>query len=401
MHDPVPAALAKSGESASKEYPWQPVSKPAEPMASALRRAAEAAEKGESSGLRLVSKPAMNANAATAPAPARETRPLKPEVEPIAANAETEKPAPIHKGTIVDEAVAEIPEPQEVAVPTFGMPKESAKSGGGAKKGLLTLLLLLLLAGAGYYGWTTVHPEAKVPFIENLVRKYITHEPTLAPPPAHPTPPKSPESLPMTSAPAALSNTDNIAKAEEITVEPQAEATHEAAASTAPAAALPTIHTSPALPEKASLPIVVKNGSAPAVPQHPAASEEAVQAPSLAPQGDTKTIAGLVGSAQAKLPKVAPQTVKISQGVSQGLLIKKVQPVYPRQAVATRTEGSVQLEATINKAGDISNLKVLAGQPVLAQAAVDAVKQWKYQPYYLNGDPVEIQTQVTVTFKLP
>ena len=64
-------------------------------------------------------------------------------------------------------------------------------------------------------------------------------------------------------------------------------------------------------------------------------------------------------------------------------------------------EGSVQLLATISKKGDISAVKVLSGDPSLARAAVDAVKQWKYKPYLLDGVPVEIQTQVTVNFKLP
>ena len=87
--------------------------------------------------------------------------------------------------------------------------------------------------------------------------------------------------------------------------------------------------------------------------------------------------------------------------MSQGLLIKKVQPSYPPSAIRMKVEGSVQLLATIGKTGNITSVKVMSGEPVLAQAAIDAVKQWKYKPYYLNGDPVEIQTQVTINFKLP
>ena len=94
-------------------------------------------------------------------------------------------------------------------------------------------------------------------------------------------------------------------------------------------------------------------------------------------------------------------TLKISQGVSQGLLIKRVQPRYPQNALSMRVQGAVQMEATINKEGNISNLKVISGDAVLARAATEAVKQWRYKPYYLNGEPVEIQTQITVNFKLP
>ena len=95
------------------------------------------------------------------------------------------------------------------------------------------------------------------------------------------------------------------------------------------------------------------------------------------------------------------QTLNVSQGVSQGLAIKKTQPSYPANALRMGIEGSVQLMATISKKGDISAVKVLSGDPSLAHAAVDAVKQWKYKPYLLDGVPVEIQTQVTVNFKLP
>jgi protein TonB len=95
------------------------------------------------------------------------------------------------------------------------------------------------------------------------------------------------------------------------------------------------------------------------------------------------------------------QTLNVSQGVSQGLLVKKVQPKYPPNALRARIEGSVQLLATISKNGDISTVKILSGDSQLSHAAADAVKQWKYKPYLLNGSPVEIQTQITVNFKVP
>jgi protein TonB len=98
-------------------------------------------------------------------------------------------------------------------------------------------------------------------------------------------------------------------------------------------------------------------------------------------------------------PKLALATVRISQGVSQGLLIKRVQPKYPPAALAIHAAGAVQIEATINKEGSVTNLKVLSGDAVLSRAAMEAVRQWRYKPYYLDGAPVEIQTQITVNFK--
>jgi protein TonB len=102
-------------------------------------------------------------------------------------------------------------------------------------------------------------------------------------------------------------------------------------------------------------------------------------------------------------PSLRPtlSTLHVSQGVSTGLLIKKVAPSYPPNALRMHVEGDVDLVATISKEGNISNIKVTSGDAQLTKAAVDAVKQWKYKPYLLNGEPVEIQTQVTIKFKLP
>ena len=95
------------------------------------------------------------------------------------------------------------------------------------------------------------------------------------------------------------------------------------------------------------------------------------------------------------------QTLNVSQGVSRGLLFKKVQPTYPKKALSMRIEGSVELLATVSKTGDITHVKVVSGDAQLSQAAADAVKQWKYKPYLLNGEPFEIQTQITINFRLP
>jgi protein TonB len=132
-------------------------------------------------------------------------------------------------------------------------------------------------------------------------------------------------------------------------------------------------------------------------------SDAAAPAPSslgLTSSADPHALAA-IGSAPVAVPKASNQVLKISQGVSEGLVLKKVQPRYPSQALQLHMEGSVQLQATIGKDGSISNLKILSGEAMLARAAQDAVKQWKYKPYYLNGEPVEIQTQITVNFKLP
>jgi protein TonB len=112
-------------------------------------------------------------------------------------------------------------------------------------------------------------------------------------------------------------------------------------------------------------------------------------------------IGGIISSTPVAVPKVAtPQRVRVSQGVSTGLLVRKVNPTYPPLARQARIQGSVLLQAEISKMGDIQNLRLISGHPMLAPAAIEAVKQWKYKPYLLNGEPVEVETQVQVNFTL-
>jgi protein TonB len=111
-------------------------------------------------------------------------------------------------------------------------------------------------------------------------------------------------------------------------------------------------------------------------------------------------IGGIISSTPVAVPKVAVQRVRVSQGVSQGLLIHQIKPTYPPLARQARIQGSVVLQAVIAKDGTIQNLRLVSGHPMLAPAAIDAVKQWRYKPYFLNGEPVEVETQITVNFTL-
>ena len=142
----------------------------------------------------------------------------------------------------------------------------------------------------------------------------------------------------------------------------------------------------------------------PHAPETKIAEVEAPEAPGvlgLSGNGDKNAISGIVASTPVAVPIAASHTVKVSQGVSQGLITKRVQPVYPQQALQMRLQGAVQLQAAIGKDGSISAVKVLKGDSILARSAVAAVKQWKYKPYFLNGEPVAVETEVTVNFKLP
>ncbi len=92
--------------------------------------------------------------------------------------------------------------------------------------------------------------------------------------------------------------------------------------------------------------------------------------------------------------------LRVSGSIVEGLLIQKTLPVYPPIAIASRTEGTVVLQANISREGTIENLRVLSGSMMLQQAAMNAVRQWRYRPYLLNGEPVEVETTVNVIFKL-
>lgn len=98
--------------------------------------------------------------------------------------------------------------------------------------------------------------------------------------------------------------------------------------------------------------------------------------------------------------QAVPQRVRVSEDILQGLMLKKVSPIYPPLAKQARIQGTVVLKVLISKSGDVENLQLISGHPMLAPAAIEAVKQWKYQPYLLNGEPIEVETKVTVNFTL-
>jgi periplasmic protein TonB len=118
-------------------------------------------------------------------------------------------------------------------------------------------------------------------------------------------------------------------------------------------------------------------------------------------------IAGIISSSSsvAAVPILAkplptPQRVHVSQGVTKGLLIHRVEPTYPPLAEQAHIQGAVVLTAIIDKAGNVQQLQVVSGHPLLAPAAVAAVIQWRYKPFLLNGRPVEVETTVTVSFHI-
>ena len=118
------------------------------------------------------------------------------------------------------------------------------------------------------------------------------------------------------------------------------------------------------------------------------------------------TVGGVIGSIGNAPPPPPPPPVrplgptKVSSGVMQGNLTHRIEPTYPNMARVAHIQGDVVLQATISKQGSIENLRGVSGHPILIQAAMEAVRQWKYRPYELNGEPVEVETTVTVKFHM-
>jgi len=329
---------------------------------------------------------------AAAPAPAKEA-PAPPAKENkvvpsrIAESkiAETGPQNPVHDALPMFNSVSAADAPSFAALGEEG---DSGRSG-GKKKLLIAAVIILALAALAYIGYGALGKSGGAP---------VSRPTNTSQDPAQPVPALAPMS------PPAAPSTNSLSGA--------SAATQTLAPKTAPAGApdKPSAGTGNIAASRIDLDLAPgkKSDSAPLlVKSNPVGAKTQIQTEESAPQlpsplavasANDSNLSGLM-SQSASLPRPALATVKVSQGVSQGLLIKRVQPEYPRAALAVHTQGAVQIEATINKEGIVINPKVIRGDAVLARAALEAVRQWRYKPYYLDGEPVEIQTQITVNFK--
>ena len=131
-------------------------------------------------------------------------------------------------------------------------------------------------------------------------------------------------------------------------------------------------------------------------PKKTATMEPEPPAPIAPAQGEN--LAALHFPGTSVQPSLAP---KLSTGTSGGKLIRRVEPIYPDAAKVRRIQGEVVLSAHIGADGIVKGVRAVKGNPVLLGAATQAVKQWRYQPMTLNGTPIEMETTITVQFKMP
>jgi len=155
--------------------------------------------------------------------------------------------------------------------------------------------------------------------------------------------------------------------------------------------------------ERESPPAVNNAARAPAKEAPVTIAEAEVAAPDPAEaitgmKGGTAPVPQSVANPQPVFPLVA---LPVSQGVTGGRITRKIDPTYPSEARVKRIEGAVMLDALVAEDGTVREVSITSGPPLLAKAAVQAVKQWRYQPFLLNGRPVSIHNQITIQFKLP
>jgi TonB family protein len=356
------------------------------------------------------SKPApvagFGASAASAPAPAREPQ-AAVSIGGKSSNTTAELAGSFEKA---EGSASSGANTSGTAFTFGGNVADNQSASGGSKKAIMAVAAVVLIA-AGYAAWSKFGHGSESVTVPAHVAAQPSNTPGAAPvssSPISPSPNSSANSTVQTPSADSTSTVKTIGAAKTPS-DTRTAANNENAAtrpskssdaeSSKPSPSAAATDKAPATKEDAK-PIIMKSSSSKGGAKSTTTAD--VAAPSIGDIAPAASVAlpNLMGN-ESKAPTPVLQTMSVSQGVSQGLLVKKVQPTYPANAMTMHIEGPVQLLATISKAGDISAVKVLSGEPQLARAAAAAVKQWKYKPYLLNGTPVEIQTQVTINFKLP
>lgn len=392
--DPVkanasPVLSAHASFSALESEP-EPMPEPEAPEVAVLESLPQldrsGAEQAPASFLRTEAEPiaASSSGQAAAVAPALD------KAEPIAPKPTVMLPM-VTNEPIVAETHFKEPEPA-IEPPTFSSFETTQKSGGGAKF-VKIAAILIAVAVAGYFGWQKLRP---LQYLQQIRAARTTDTPPLAASAdVHPTPPPASSTAPSVSK---VEEPMSPAQEGEIAASPARNTPDEDSDSINVQELPMSRDAKPSTPPK-SEPLIVKpdsgvkkNGTAQPAPPQVQVSSASTSASAIANLATIKPA----------LPTLAPtSSVRVSQGVSQGLILKKVPPVYPPMALQLHKEGSIELLATISKQGVIANVKVISGDAMLSKPAADAVRQWKYRPYLLNGEPVEIQTQITIKFTAP
>jgi TonB family protein len=368
--------------------------------------------------------PAVGGNAASATAPARISQKDAKTAEPLFSKiARTVGPLDGLPGTNETQSSAvananplsgvtlesnEGESIDEVLLPSKAEPKselrvpaQAGTKSAGSKKVLLAVVASLILGLALYLCWTQLHGKIDLgPFIPGMVGR--NHSSAATAPKSEPSPARNlqpPAANQMAfTAPVSSMGPQNPQdqKAGQNASDHVLDA--EASDSTNDLPSGSKASSKPASTKAAAHPLIVKSENKVDAAKRSAAD---TAAPSVVVSADSSSgaLPNLIDVSAKSIPVLG--TLTISEGISRKLISRKVQPSYPEAALRLHLGGAVLLLATIGKEGNILAVKTVSGEPLLAQAATNAVRQWKYKPYQLNGQPVEFQTQVTINFKAP
>jgi TonB family protein len=265
-------------------------------------------------------------------------------------------------------------------VPSFGALGKEPFAGGDkrerrGKGALTTAIVVLVLAGASYGAWLTQ------PAFRNFVAwEYLNAMTKIG---ATQGEPETVAAKPSTPVPAQPANS------------PAATAADAAVTSANPN---PTVATAPAseagTSDQTAAASPADGQKAAGQPAKQDSTNHSAANPALVPAS-----ASLLTTSAAKAP--SSDLLEVPEDFADDQIVHRVHPSYPKQAKARKLQGIVVLQAIVNKQGKVDSLQLVSGDPMLAQAAADAVKQWRYKPYSHNGEAADFQTRVTVDFKLP
>jgi TonB family protein len=415
------AQVAGSGLSSDnpKQYPWQPVSKPAEPAPGStdLRNKPAASNKLPT----IAGNAPAGRGAASAPAPARERPQFGSGVVDPAATVTAdsiEEAVDLLAGKKFPGVTSEL---DSHLFSSVAGDSEGQVSNAGTKKALLMVAAVVVVMAAGYLGWTKVNPATKktmMGFFAGNSGAPVQKQSPITSPAA--TQIATPSLIGPPAAAQPVTSTQQIGISDATTSRPPygagggtstkpsqaagsgAEPKHSAGPNFTASDVSATVDSKETTSSRTPDVIVVQGGKAPSSVK-PTQEAEVEPPPSpnalgVAPAGDS-ALSRIVTTAPAAANQPILKAVRVSQGLSQGLLVHRVQPAYPAVAIQSHREGAVQLQANISEEGNVTAVKVLSGDRVLARAAVEAVKQWKYKPYLLDGQPIAIETQITLNFK--
>jgi len=335
------------------------------------------------------------AAAGAAPAPKNfdsvfKTPPLAEDAKPKTSMSKVDSKGTEGKGSptlsIVDPLAEEdaLDPVRDHGVPSFGaLGKDSFaglnKTKSSAGKGWLIAAIVLVLIGAGGYGAWSTQPEVQKFVAWEYLRTMTKISELRGQPQTIARKPVSPAPAPVAPPPAPDPATTATA-----TPDPAGNTTGGAADQAQSAIAQNT--NSPVVETTAPKQAAVQPAKQETTGTHAAAN------PALVPTS-------LPATPVAKAP--GNELLEVPEDFADDQIVRRLHPNYPKQARARKVQGTVVLEAIVNKKGTVDSLQLVSGDSLLAQAAADAVKQWKYKPYFHNGEPTEFQTRITIDFKLP